>query len=954
MARDRLQQREQLWNRVSDAVLLVGLWAVLLLFGGRHPWGHTVLIVVSLAAAGLMIVRRMILTSGNMTPLGLGWLALAGVSIPLLQIIPLPETWLSLLSPQLRHILPAWNETTTAGTLGAWRCVSLAPAETQTALSLWLAYCLVFFYVIQRIEDIEDVERILRWFVPIVLGLSVFGLLQYLFSNNKFFWFYEHPFAKTSDALKASFTNRNHFADLVALAVGPLLWWSLADRPPCTGGRRATVAPCEDPLVGSDGTRKYLRCFSLPLVLLALLLTQSRGGTLAAIIALVTVGIALFHTGWLKAQWLGAFVLGLVFLMTAVLIVGTDTIAGRWEGLVSLSWEQLDRGEARRTVWQNTWRASHDFWPLGSGCGSFSVVYPLYQPERSTSLYYTHAENGYLQVLLETGLPGALLILLTCLALVRWAWQAWRVAPTPRHRAATGAVAAGLAAFAFHGLVDYVWYVPGLAAVVAILMACLVRLDQMTRSGVQQGTAPTTKPLAFRSSGLALRWTLPIVAFILSAAWQIPAAQRSFFAGIGEFSWHRYLALYRTADWPDMRGTTQSAVASDLASPEDEEPTGSENHDSFASETSPDSPPTSPRIQEEQPASLATEGEMIKLLFKVIRRDPTRAEAHLRLAKAYLRMFHLLQEQSENPMPLSQIRDAVLLSQFSSQEELDRWLQTAIGDHITLLHLAKQESLAAVRLCPLLGEGYFILGQLSFLNGGREEGVMAWFRQALAVRPCDGELLFRVGAELALTGHYQEALELWRRAFRCGRLYQIRLLDRLIGSVPPEEVDQESTYLVETFEPDLEMLRYMYRQYRKRYPIASLDPLRRAYAVALTSQLRDERNVPSRRAELWLELHFLHLDGGDIQAALQCAEEAVRCNPLDYRAHHYLSLRLEEMGRFAEAEEQVRWCLQRRPGHRSLQNRLHNLYQKRMKAEDEARSWRMAEAVSPGNSPPNR
>lgn len=154
MARDPLQRPKRVWTRVSDAVFLVGLWGALLLFGGRHPWGHAVLIVVSLAAVALTMTQRMILKSWTTRPLGLGWLALAGVSIPLLQLIPLPENWLSFLSPQLRRILPAWNDPTTASTLGAWRCVSLAPAETQTALSLWLAYCLVFFYVIQRIEDI--------------------------------------------------------------------------------------------------------------------------------------------------------------------------------------------------------------------------------------------------------------------------------------------------------------------------------------------------------------------------------------------------------------------------------------------------------------------------------------------------------------------------------------------------------------------------------------------------------------------------------------------------------------------------------------------------------------------------------------------------------------------------------------------------------------------------------
>jgi len=954
MASKHSQKQTVVWERLSDGILLVGLGISLLFFGGRHPWGYAALMLSGLLAAGLIVVDRIIRQQGRIRRTSAGWLILGGASIPLIQIIPLPQAWLSFLSPQLEHILPAWSHGTTASLLGGWHYLSVAPEETRVALSLWLAYSLIFFYTVQRIENIDDVEKVLRWFVPIVIGISIVGLLQYLFSNNKFLWLYAHPFAKTSDAVKASFTNRNHFASLVALSAGPLLWWYLANRRSGKTRRNTGVESVNDRACASDNGLRYLKWLTLPVVLLALLLTQSRGGTLAAVVALLIGGVTLFRTGWLKTRWIGAFVLGLAFLVAAILIVGTDTIARRWEGVMQLSWEQLDRGDARRTVWRNTWRAAQDFLATGSGCGSFPAVHPLYQTARSSPLYYTHAENGYLQVLLETGLPGGILLALACGALVIWTWRAWHFAPTTRHRTATGIVAAGLAAFAFHGLVDYVWYVPSLAAMVAILFGCLARLHQLAPSAIRKDDVVSRVQCAAQPSGSLVPWAIPVLGLLLCGLWEIPAVQRAVSSGVGEFSWHRYLSLYQTADWSDtQRPATQTAVDENLSQTTADPAVQTEDSLAGADSLS-EAMPLPQEDCETFSVLVDKEQEMITLLATVIKHDPGRAEPHLRLAKACLRLFHLVQEQSPNPMPLSQIRDAVMTSGFSSQEELNQWLQVAIGEHIKLLQWARQEALSAVRLCPLLGEAYFILGQLSFLDGGREEDVIAWFRQSLVVRPCDGELLFRVGAECALMGSQDEAMRLWRQAFQCGRFYQYRLIERLMGHVPPDQIGQEITFLIETFEPDLEILRYMYRQYRKRYTPELLEPLRRAYTVALTGQLRDDNSAPSKRAELWLELHFLYLDGEDREQALQCAEQAVRCDPLDYRAHHYLSLRLEEMGRFAEAEEHVRWCLQRRPGHRSLQTRLHNLYQKKMKMEDEKRDWRMAELAPMGNPAPNR
>ena len=45
--------------------------------------------------------------------------------------------------------------------------------------------------------------------------MAAFALVQYFAGNGRFYWFYEHPFSSASDAVKGSFTNRNHFAQFL-------------------------------------------------------------------------------------------------------------------------------------------------------------------------------------------------------------------------------------------------------------------------------------------------------------------------------------------------------------------------------------------------------------------------------------------------------------------------------------------------------------------------------------------------------------------------------------------------------------------------------------------------------------------------------------------------------------------------------------------------------------------
>lgn len=86
-------------------------------------------------------------------------------------------------------------------------------------------------------------------------------------------------------------------------------------------------------------------------------------------------------------------------------------------GSVALRFHKDDTGagaqaQQRSVIIPTTWHAVHDHFPVGSGGGSFPLIYPFYEkPEAATPEYINHAHCDYMEVALEYGLAGILLIL---------------------------------------------------------------------------------------------------------------------------------------------------------------------------------------------------------------------------------------------------------------------------------------------------------------------------------------------------------------------------------------------------------------------------------------------------------------------------------------------------------------------------------------------------------------
>jgi O-antigen ligase len=874
------------WLLRSVDVCLAGcIFIVPLLLGGAHPLGPLAVTALSAAAASAWMLRE---CCGRQA----GWrstpalpLLLGGVVLALLQIVPLPPQWLQRLSPGTLAALPLWSgQGDAAPRLGSWQTISLTPALTRAGLSLFLAYGMLFWVTVQRIGRLGDVERLLRWCAMAAVGLAAFGLVQFFASNGKFFWFYEHPYCNTSDGVHASFGNKNHFADFLALGIGPLLWWMQDAQ------RR-------------EDTHKPFLVMAVWLVLLAGLLSFSRGG-MAAIVLAAAVATAAGYRASLVGRKLAAGLLAVVLLLGASLsIFGYERLCTRLEGFFSGSLEQLDQGQGRRALWAALLRAIPNYPLFGSGVGSHAEVYPIYfDAGMEAPIEYTHAENGYLQVALETGAAGSLLLAGGIGMAVVWcaggvgrgqrAWLAQADSPDGRtsrqwHRRVLicqGAIAASLLASLAHALVDFAWYLPGCTVVVTVLAACAFRVYQLAGQSHVGRIANPSGRSASSLDGLAIRPT---------SAMPRPVAVAVLGALVAAGAWMIAGQAGPVAAYPHWKEYLKSQVRPESqANKGREEPSAAES------------------------AAEAEQRRLIAELEEVVRWQPDHARAHLALAEGYLRLFEMIQLQTDNPMPLASLREAAARSHFGSREALDAWIARATGTHRALLPQAWQQVQESLRLCPLQGQGYLALADLCFCAASEGIGRKAYLEQALRVRPYDGGVLYAAATEAWLAGDVPAWQAYLRRAFHGERRYEETMVRDLLSRGSAKAVPAMLAFLVCEFQPDLAILRLMHDEAMKRVGPEPLAVYRRYYADALAAHAESLQGDAASQA--WLEARGMYRGLKLGRQAAACAGRAVQCDPSGFEAHYQLAQECLEQGQFAEAESNFRWCAQRRPDRKDV------------------------------------
>ena len=122
-------------------------------------------------------------------------------------------------------------------------------------------------------------------------------------------------------SLKGAFTNRNHFAQFLALSIGPLVWWMLSQRTDTNSGLRQLkgLGPARANHSRFDNIvdmKMLLMICAVGGVIVSIMLSLSRGGMVAAALASTVCLAGLWKSGRVGAS-------------LAVVIVGVGGIVDR-------------------------------------------------------------------------------------------------------------------------------------------------------------------------------------------------------------------------------------------------------------------------------------------------------------------------------------------------------------------------------------------------------------------------------------------------------------------------------------------------------------------------------------------------------------------------------------------------------------------------------------------------
>jgi len=130
--------------------------------------------------------------------------------------------------------------------------------------------------------------------------------------------------------------------------------------------------------------------------------------------------------------------------------------------------------QSRADILATSAKAVGEFLPFGSGIGSFQQVYAVYEDHDrlDPTTYVNHAHNDYLELALETGVPGIVVLLLFFAWWGRAAWRAWRRRDADPY---TQAAAVATAAILVHSLVDFPLRTAAVEACFALSLALLSR-----------------------------------------------------------------------------------------------------------------------------------------------------------------------------------------------------------------------------------------------------------------------------------------------------------------------------------------------------------------------------------------------------------------------------------------------------------------------------------------------
>ena len=356
-----------------------------------------------------------------------------------------------------------------------WFAISIFPSQIKY-LSLynffWVGSLIIVFLIFTFHESKDQTwNNIWPAILLLVCIWAIYGLVQY---------YYLHV------PSNASFLNRNSLAALINLALIPASGYFLLNE--------------------KERPWNFLNNKILSITLIILFLTTfiitSRGGSLSLILGFVIL-LALLRKHVEKSQLYSLFVIIFISFLLAVLSQYfiadlPDSFAERMASLKSTS----EAGSSRFIIWKSLLPLFTDMPWYGLGLGSLWIFWPPHRPASDTSAGF-FAHNDYIQITLEAGYPGIILLvslfIFILLSFVRTLKNTEKNNLTLLQRVELNSLFSSLTTFAAHSIFTYNFYILPLLIVAGFYLGRFNQLATLNSSTLKRFPALKIyfKPIMF-------------------------------------------------------------------------------------------------------------------------------------------------------------------------------------------------------------------------------------------------------------------------------------------------------------------------------------------------------------------------------------------------------------------------------------------------------------------------
>lgn len=403
----------------------------------------------------------------NRKPIWLGLittvLLLSPLWLGLLYLVPIPtEHWRSLAGRNFYYSALQSMQMPMSDTFS----LSLMPDATWASALAGVPVVAVFLAAM--VLPLKNLKPLLMLLLMVATVQVIFSVLQLALGQDSYFYFD----IKHATAIIGSFANRNHLANFLVMCL-PICAFILYDHSKSSRSRNSR---------SSQESHTQIRQVFLVFVsfsfLLILLSTQSRGGLISGFIALSLSTCIYLLTLRNKVSRMRRF----MYFAIAIAFVGFAMLATGIEGIQSRLGERLlTDAEARNMISQAALLAASNFWPWGSGLGSFEAVFPRFQPALNLGQgsYIEYAHNDYAQIIMELGVFGIILMAIFAVLLLVQIYKFTRIymneGKLPNSIAMQCFCGVSLIAFLLHCWVEFNMHIPALAMTAAFLAGVFLR-----------------------------------------------------------------------------------------------------------------------------------------------------------------------------------------------------------------------------------------------------------------------------------------------------------------------------------------------------------------------------------------------------------------------------------------------------------------------------------------------